>query len=226
MQATRADLALRHALVFAVAHEVGNHLAAVRLEAHLLDEELGAHGLAKASLAIDGVAARSAPLLALLRPLLEPGRPRGSGGDCARVVEGVKRQLEEEGTAGLRIDTAIEEAAAGACPALEGLHWLLVALVGSPEDLPADAGPIRLVVARKEGGIVVALELPGDAMAEVVAAERQSANESSGPGHGSASALRGRALAVALARVIVGDAGGSVVVSCEPTRSRVELRTA
>ena len=59
------DADRRFALAFAIAHEIGNHLAGIRLEAHLLDEALGARGLAKASLAIDSLAGQAAPLLAL-----------------------------------------------------------------------------------------------------------------------------------------------------------------
>ena len=35
-------------LVFAISHEVGNHLGGIRLQAHLLDEELGAREMAAA----------------------------------------------------------------------------------------------------------------------------------------------------------------------------------
>ena len=57
-------------LAFAIAHEVGNHLGGIRLQAHLLDDELDAREMAQASVLIDGLAGRSGPLLSLLRPLL------------------------------------------------------------------------------------------------------------------------------------------------------------
>ena len=57
-------------LVFALCHEISNLVAAIRLQAHLLDEELDARGLAVSSLEIDDLSARCAALLALVRPVL------------------------------------------------------------------------------------------------------------------------------------------------------------
>ena len=54
----------RTELAFAIAHEVGNHLGGIRLQAHLLDENLDVRALAEASILIDGLAGRSGPLLA------------------------------------------------------------------------------------------------------------------------------------------------------------------
>ena len=49
-------------LAFAIAHEVGNHLGGIRLQAHLVDEDLDVRELAEASILIDGLAGRSGPL--------------------------------------------------------------------------------------------------------------------------------------------------------------------
>ena len=204
------DTTERHALAFAIAHEIGNHLAGIRLEAHLLDEELGVRGLAKASLAIDSLAGQSGPLLALLRPLLAPGSRPTEGVTCARVLEGVRRQLLEEGTAGRAIELEVADAANGSL-AIEGLHLLLLALVGLPEtSLDAD-GPIRLRLDRSGSAVELVCELPGDAFREAIAQVDPQR-------------LRGRALAVAIARILVADAGGSVDVQIGSDRSRVVLR--
>ena len=204
------DTPSRHALVLAIAHEIGNHLAGIRLEAHLLDEELGARGLAKASLAIDSLAGQSGPLLALLRPLLAPGARPTEGVTCARVLEGVRRQLLEEGTAGRAIELEIADAASGSL-AIEGLHSLLLALVGLPESSLEADGPIRLRLDRSGSEIELVCELPGEPFREALA-------------QGDSHLLRGRALAVAIARTLVADAGGVVDVQVESGRSRVVLR--
>lgn len=212
------DTAARHALVFAIAHEIGNHLAAIRLEANLLDEDHGAVALARSALAIDGLAGRAGPLLALLRPLLEPGTGGGRGIACARVLEGVKRQLDEEGTGGRGIELAID-ARAGALPAaIEGLHALLIALVGPPDELPTDAGPIVLGAEAEARGLAIVCELPGQALAG------EAALEAAAGAAGVGSSLRGHALALAMARALAAEVGGSVASEARGHRSRAVLR--
>ncbi len=200
------DADARHALVFAIAHEIGNHLAGIRLEAHLLDEDLGPLGLARASLALDSMAGQAGPLLALLRPLLAPGSKRAAGPSFAAVLDGVRRQLEDEGAGGRPIELEVAKDVEAAGPAFDGLHALVLALVGSPDALPAGKAPIRLRVGRRESGIEIACELPGEAF------------------EGGAHALRGRPLAVAIARALVADVGGRVEVEAGAGCSRVVLR--
>jgi hypothetical protein len=207
-----SDADTRHALVFALAHEIGNHLAGIRLEAHLLDEELDARGLARASVAIDSLAGRAGPLLALLRPLLAPGAPRAVGSRLAAVLESVRRQLEEEGVGGRPVELEIAPEAAADGPAFEGLHDLLLALVGEPGSLPPGRSPIVFRLGRQGHESELVCELPGEVFAEI------------GAGQGAAPALRGRVLAVAIARVLVADAGGRVELPSESGRSRIVLR--
>lgn len=214
MSTTPPDLETRHALVFAIAHELGNHLAAIRLEAHLLDEALGASGLARASLAIDGLAGLAAPLLASLRPLLTPGT-RAGGMRVEALLAGVARQLEEEGLLGRRLELDVAPEAGPLVCGVEGAPALLTALVGSPESLDPAAGPIRLAARASATELVLVCELPGDAFAEVDPRASESAPTS---------ALRGRALAAAIARVLVADAGGRTEVEREAGRSRIVMR--
>lgn len=207
------DTERRFALAFAIAHEIGNHLAGIRLEAHLLDEALGARGLAKASLSIDSLAGQAAPLLALLRPLLAPGDRRAASGSVARLLDGVRRQLEEEGSAGHRIAVEVDPEVGGSPTSVEGLHALIVALIGPPGALASDGAPIGLRAGRAVGALEIRIELPGDGFAEA-------AGEAALPG----GSLRGRALALELARVLVADAGGGVEVGHGEGRSWVALR--
>ena len=87
-------------LVFAIAHELGNHLSGIRMQAYLLDPDLDARSLAEASITIDALAG---PLLSLVRPLLsDEWRPSGDEtwpGLLRRVVQ----QIEEEGIRGVRL---------------------------------------------------------------------------------------------------------------------------
>ncbi len=207
--------AARHALVFALAHEIGNHLAGIRLEAHLLDESLGAQDLARASVAIDTLAGRAGPLLALLRPLLAPEAMRAAARPAA-VLDAVRRQLEEDGVGGRPIALEHPEDVQADAPVFDGLQPLLLALVGDPRSLPPGRAPIALRLVRRSEAIEIVCELPGDAFAALATGGE--------PGGG----LRGRDLAVAIARVLVADAGGRVeggtVEGAAPARSRIVLR--
>lgn len=215
------DAESRHALVFALAHEVGNHLAGIRLEAHLLDESLGAAALARASVAIDSLAGQAGPWLALLRPLLAPEPARTARVSVASVLDGVRRQLEEDGLGGRAVHVEIASDAAEERIAFDGLHALLMVLVGSPETLPPGRAPIALRLASCAGAVAgagggeveVVCELPGEAF-----------GAAAGDGAGGQPALRGRDLAVALARVLVADAGGGVDVESGDGCARVRLR--
>ena len=206
-----SDAESRHALVFALAHEVGNHLAGIRLEAHLLDDSLDAAGLARASVSIDSLAGQAGPLLALLRPLLAPAAVPAARISVASVLDGVRRQLEEEGLGGRAVLVEIANDAAEGRVAFEGLHALLLVLVGATQTLPPGRAPIALRLACRADEIEVVCELPGEAFGVE-------------EGEGGQPALRGRDLAVALARVLVADAGGRVVVESGNGCSRVRLR--
>lgn len=204
------DAASRHALVFAIAHELGNHLAGIRLEAHLLDEAMGAPGLARASLAIDALAGRSGPLLSLIRPLLAPGGRAAGAPGLATALEGVRRALEDAGTAGRRVEVRIEPEPAAHGPAFDGLHALLLVLVGAPDELPV-GGTIGLRLERRGAFSALSCELPGEAFDEAIdAAGLEEGAEGARSAVARVSGLRGRALAVAIARVLVADAGGRV----------------
>ncbi|MEZ4332812.1 MAG: hypothetical protein R3F35_13705 [Myxococcota bacterium] len=212
----------RHALVFALAHEIGNQLAGIRLEAHLLDESLGPAGLARAALAIDGLAGQAAPLLALLRPLLAPEARRIGAASCAGVLEAVRRELEAEGTGGHPIVLDVAADADRDAPAIEGLHALLRALIGAPGDLRPPRQAIRLGLVRAGRGVAVVCDLPGDVLADAVGS-----GEGAGGGGRAplpAHALRGRPLAWAVARLLVEDAGGRIELAVGAGRSRVVLQ--
>lgn len=212
----------RHALVFALAHELGNQLAGIRLEAHLLDEGLGPAELARASLAIDGLAAQAVPLLSLLRPLLSPTARRASAPACAAVLESLRRELELEGIRGRPIALELAEDADRGAPAIDGLAALLRALIGTPVELGAAGEPIRLGLTRAPGGVAVTCELPGEVLSEAVDAGGRP-DGAGRPGQTPVHGLRGRSLACAIARVLVADVGGTVDVRVEAGRSRVAL---
>ncbi len=94
------------ALLSALSHEIRNELAAVRLRAHLLDEDLGARDLALAGIDIDRAAARANDLLALVSPLAS--RSAASDCDAASLLDRVAGAAGESGTHGVFVDVGVE----------------------------------------------------------------------------------------------------------------------
>ncbi|HEB90273.1 MAG TPA: sensor histidine kinase [Deltaproteobacteria bacterium] len=203
-----------HALVFAIAHEVGNHLGAIRLQAHLLDDDLDARALALASVELDTLAGRAGPLLALIRPLLSspgttpPSTPSSvvSGPMWRGLLGGVIDEIRDEGTRGIRLESKMSVASDLRAPSADWLHSLLRTLIG-----------VTLPHVPRGGKLGLALEAHGD---EVVLAI-----EDDGPEEdlGAETALRGRALAVAIARRLLADLGGRVEWARDAGRTRLEL---
>lgn len=196
-------------LAFAIAHEVGNHLGGIRLQAHMLDDELGAREMAEASVLIDALAGRSGPLLALLRPLLSDDWRRAGGDSWAGVLGRVARQIEAEGTRGVRFEVAGVLETEVAAPDFDWVHPLLIALVESTLAHVADRGAdasVRLELVTEGDG--VRLDLVDDGAVEDLSA---------------AAARRGRPLAVAIARELVGRSGGRVETDTSEASTRVGI---
>ncbi len=209
-----SDLERRVQLVLAIGHEIANHLGAIRLQAHLLDEELGARALAEASVSIDGLAGRGTPLLALLRPLLAPKPPRSApatdgGNRWIDVLGRIAREVEEEGTRAVRfdLDWPVGAEAEALAPGVDWLHPLVTALVQA-----------TLAHVHPRGVIRLALETEAERPEQTLLLEDDGAEEDC-----SATApLRGRPLVLAIARSLLGGIGGRVEASREE-RTRLRL---
>jgi C4-dicarboxylate-specific signal transduction histidine kinase len=201
----------RIAMLKAVAHEVGNLLAAVRLSAHLLPHAPEARERARGARQIEQLAAQAGEILAQLRPLL--ARSGGTPGaiPTAEVLEGVRRGLADGPSAG-RFEVL---PAPRGMPDLRAdadvlLHVLLTLVRGALEASPG--GKVTLRVRRSDRHAVFEITDSGRPL------------EATPRG-----ALPcGRALAVALARAALQRDGGSVEASPRRpgTRVRVRVRTA
>lgn len=193
-------------LCFAIAHEVGNHLGAIRLQAHLLDDEAGARALAEASVLIDELAGRSGPLLALLRPLLSEDWQRGGARTWSGRLGQLQRHFEEAGTRGTAFEVAPVDDRALAAPDWDWVHPALVALVDATLHHAGRGGRVRLAV-------------------ESAGRETRFVLEDDGPEEdlSPAETTRGRPLAVGLLRELAGRIGGRVEGVREGDRTRVTL---
>jgi len=197
-------------LVFAIAHEVGNHLGALRLQAHLLDEDLDPHALALASVEIDGLAGRAGPLLALLRPLLSrESRALHGGAPWSSILAGIAQHYEDQGTRGVSLAVGAKEVPDDSdptAPKLDWLHPLLLVLLDATLALVPTRGTIRIGLKETRGK--VSLMIDDDGPEEDLSA---------------GVALRGRPLAVALARELLVLVGGRVTTRRDAAGTRVEL---
>lgn len=91
-------------LVFALCHELGNLLAAARLEAFLLRDGMSAEELTRSSETFSRVAAQGGSLLATVRPLLAPETTRSEWLEPVEVLERVKQSLDEACARRVRVD--------------------------------------------------------------------------------------------------------------------------
>lgn len=196
-------------LVFAIAHEVGNHLGGIRLQAHLIDEDLDPRSLAEGTVAIDELAGRAGPLLALLRPILSGDRQAASGPSWSGLLRGLAQQLEDEGTRAVAVEIGVpDEEVEAALARAEGdwLHPLLMALLGATLGHVPARGSIRLTLEPRGEQAVLVFEDDGEA--EDLSPE---------------AALRGRGLVVAIARLLLGHRGGGVEAERVGDQTRVSL---
>lgn len=196
----------RAELVCAIGHEVGNHLAGIRLQAHLIDSEQDVRELASASVGIDRLAGRSAPLLALLRPIMSDQHKPAEATDWAALFGALSRDLDDEGTGGVRIEFDHRDAPESPTFALDGIHSLLMALIFATTDGLRRGDRVRVTAQRSESGCRVRIEDPGPV-------------ESLAPG----APLRGRPLVVAIARRLIEAVGGHVAIDEQAGAMRIEL---
>ncbi len=217
----------RAELVFAIGHEIANELGAIRLQAHLLDDELGPRELAEASVAIDGLAARCAPLLALLRPVLTDETAPRPGDEAWRGLLGrIEQEVRDEGTRAVRFE--IDSGATGVAPTpdVDWLHPLAMALVQTSLAQAAPRGRVRMRLEQRlesvEGRDRVS-EAPGGSSEDGVA--RLLVLEDDGPEEdlSECAARRGRPLVVGIARLLLGGIGGRVETGRSDETTRIAL---
>jgi len=186
------------ALVFAVCHEVGNLLAAIRLHGDLRDPDSGRK--------VAELSARSGSLLSLVRPLLDESAFEPITIEPGRLLEGLRGGLDDPQDPRLELDAG---EAAKAPPVLvdgEVMHHLLLCeLLAAFERLQLGE---RLRVGLRPEGDRLVFELSGGAPElEPVADDR----------------LAGRSLCHALARDLLARGGGTVHAGPCEGRQRVEF---
>lgn len=198
-----------HALVFAICHDVGNLLAAVRLQAHLLGDEVGPRALAQASVDVDDLSARAGALLAQIRPLLADAEDRRVDVPPVAVLAAVEATLLDEGLRGLSLEVQTQPSMPSVSLDADALKSMLVCQVyGALETTEA---PGQIVLSCGQDGDELVFGVEDDAAADDLDTWRVSAR-------------RGRPLACAVAAKILARAGGRVALRPHGKRRTLEFR--
>lgn len=199
-------------LALALAHEVGNLLAAARLSAYLLARE-AEPGLARSSAEdVEAVATQAGAMLAHLRLLLAPDAGPRLHVDPAELVEAVARSAAQHTPRSPRVEVEVAADLPDVRVDSDALHHLLVTLVLAAWDAAPRERRVRLVARRasRGGDVVFAVE---DTGAPLLA---QKADSRVGP--------RGRSLALAVAATLAERWGGRIRVVPDAGGTRVEVQ--
>lgn len=196
-------------LVFALCHEISNLVAAVRLQAHLLDEELDARGLAVASLEIDDLSARSAALLALVRPVLSEPPEEILPVGAEVIAVGFERALAEFGGRVFEIAFDVAPDLPEVRAQTEVFHYLLLSQAYGAMEAMGKDGCLCVEVRATEKEVVFALVDQAKEDAQHLAWWD--------------AALRGRALECAVAHHVLAKAGSRFEVRRQGGCNRTEI---
>lgn len=203
-------------LVSAICHEISNFVAAIRLQAHLIDEDLDRRALAEAVMEIDDLSARTASLLALIPPLSRPQPDASRKVPAGAIARQFERALKTHGARGCTFVFEIEEPLPDVRAEPEWLHDLLMChAFGAMEAMEAmraaDAGrTLRFEVEATETEVIFAVEDVAREDADFLGWRQAT--------------LRGRALTNALSHCFLCRGGGGFDVRREGGQNRAELR--
>jgi nitrogen-specific signal transduction histidine kinase len=192
-------------LVLALGHEIGNLLAATRLHAHLIDDDMSATELSRISATIGELSSRMGSLLAQIRPLVSPVSERAPNIDPIEVLDGVRRGIEE--SCDERVSVDLDSAAGLPMAAIdpEPLHHILLTSIYQALEESEPTGMVAVSAFARAKSIVFAVD-----------DESQFEDVASG-------ALRGRALLHAVANAILRPCGAQIAIRSLGAGNRVEL---
>jgi nitrogen-specific signal transduction histidine kinase len=198
-----------HDLLFALCHEMGNLIGAIRLQAHLLDAEMSPKDLAIASVELDDLSARVSALLAHVRPLTSEQPRRVADLRVADLLAGVAHSLEEVGTHGVALEVDIGEGVPDVRADRDVLHHLLVSFSYFGVEAVRPRGSVRLTARCEDDRIALVVEDDGRVEEDPAGWAEQS--------------MRGRPLLCAIASDVLGKIGGEIEAARDGDWTRVAL---
>ena len=196
-------------LVFALCHEIGNLVAAVQLEADLLDEAESPRGLAAGAVKIEDLCGQVGGLLSQVRPLLSEGFGTGELVDPEAIVAAASAELEWRGSGHVELSATAERGLALLDIDPDSLRDLLLALVSAALDPGLDVRRVSLTAVARSGG--VAFVVVADGQAEEALRDFHNA------------ARCGRPLICGVAENLLRRRGGRVTSAREGERTRIEF---
>ncbi len=145
-------------LVLALAHEIGNLLAATRLHAHLIDADRTATELSESSATIGELSSRMGSLLAQIRPLVSPVPVGAPNIDPIEVLDGVQRGIEERCDERVTIDLKSADGLPMAVIDPEPLHHILLTSIYQALEESEPAGKVTVSAFAQAESIVFAMD--------------------------------------------------------------------
>jgi two-component system sensor histidine kinase KdpD len=196
-------------LIRALCHDVGNLLAAVRLSAHLLSNDIAETDRLSVSRDIEDLAARSGALLAHVRPLLAGATLSRVRVSPAEVLTALTRALKDRRVGGAALSIARGRNLPDVRVDPDALYHLLLTLVRGSLEAAASGGRVR--VAAKHQGRRVILSVIDDG--------RQVDLDEIRCG----STPRGRELAIRVADAVLRLMGGRAAAELRRRGTRIDL---
>jgi nitrogen-specific signal transduction histidine kinase len=149
-------------LVLALCHEIGNLMGAIRLHAHLLDDDMRPRDLAMLSVDLDDLSARSSALLAHMRPLLLPGPRALDDVKPEALLSGLQELMEDHGGRGAVLAFSADDSLPTLRTDQEVIHHLLLSLLYVTLETTSSTGSVSLRAEAREDGVAFVLEDDGD----------------------------------------------------------------
>ena len=196
-------------LVFSLCHELGNMMGALRLCAHLLDDEMGPKDLARTSVDVDDLSARSAALLSLIRPLLSLDPRSLELMSVVSLVSNLEGLLAGHGTRGASMTFEV----AHDIPSIR-------VDVGMFQRLIQSFLYLALESASRTGQVLLQAEARGDEVAILI---EDDGPEGEDPAGFREQMRRGRPLLCAVAESILKKQGGRFAAERDGDRTRITL---
>ena len=196
-------------LVRALCHDVGNLLAAVRLSAHLLSNDIAEADRLSVSRDIEELAALAGALLAQVRPLLAGATLSRVRVSPAEVLTALTRALEDRRRGGATLSIARGRNLPDVRVDPDALYHLLLTLVHGSLEAAAPKGRVR--VSAKHQGRRVILSVIDDGRQVDLDEIR------------SGSTPRGRELAIRVADTVLRLMGGRAAAELRRRGTRIDL---
>jgi len=170
-------------------------MGALRLHAHLLDDEMGPKDLARTSVDLDDLSARSAALLSLVRPLLSPDAGTFEEVPAARLVQTLEGLMAGHGSRGVALKFISDPDLPSVRVDVGAIQRLIQSFLYLALESVSRTGTVVMRAESRDSGVALVIEDDGPAGEDPEEYHEQM--------------RRGRPLLCLIAESILGKQGGS-----------------